>query len=907
MRNWTSEIRARLRGSKLTAADENDVIEEWSQHLDDRYRELLASGVSDEEAVTQVLIELDGSDRVRLARARADRAMDLGSAAPGAFEGLWRDVRHGFRSLRLNAGFALAAMLALGLGTGAATAVFSLLDGVVLRPLPYAEPERLVMLWDENQTEEIERSQISPVNFMDYRALPGVFDDAAAWWRPEVNLVDEFGDPIRVSTVEVSENFFDVMGVSPIVGRSFPRDSTLHDPGEPEVVISHRLWQTRFGGRQDVLGETLQMNGFPYVVVGVAPSGFHFPEDTDVWQRLSWDLTQHSRGAHFMGGIGRLRAGVTAERANADMTALARRLGEENPSSNEGWRTIAVPLQADLTGAFGPGLIALFGAAGLLLLIACINVANLLLARGSSRRSEVAVRYALGASRWRLVRQLLVENGILAVCGAALGLLIATLSVRAFLAWSPIEIPRADTISMNAPVLAFAAGTALLTALLFGLAPALLSTRTSLQSTLKDASRGSTGRLARNVRRMLIVTQVALAVALLCGAGLLIRSVRALLDEQTGVQAGDLVVVDVQLADAEYSDWGRVASFYGTLLAGLRAEPSIRSAGAGNFQPLEAGWRVQYDLPERQSAAGATYPGGHQGPPADLPMAQYHTVDEGYFRTLGVPLIRGRLFTARDDTTSPGVVIVNEAFARVAWPGEDPIGKRLIGYARNVGPLGRRISPEMNHEVIGVVADVKNTALTAEAEPAIYSSVLQFPFRRMYLFVDGRGNAANTVALIREHVQRVDPRIPLGEVKSLERVLAVAADPPRFVMLLMTSFAALALILAAIGIYGILAHTVSQRRGEIGIRMALGARPADVLQMIVSEGLALALAGALLGVLAAAASGRVLSSLLYEVAPLDPVTLILVPVTMLGVAAIACTVPGRRAALMNPTRTLRGE
>lgn len=899
MRDWIEQVRDRLAGARLDAADEAEVVEELVQHLEDRFAELRSQGVPDEEARRVALAELPDGATLRAARRRpAPEPVALsGDAGAGWLSGVWQDVRYAIRGLRLKPVFAATALLTLGLGVGAATAAFSLVEGVVLRPLPYARPDRLVMLWEANPAKELSRQQLSPVNLMDYRRLTGVFDDVAAWWRPEADLVDNSGEPIRVTTVEASENLFRVLGVRAALGRTFIVTPKLFGK-EPEAVISDRLWRTRFGGDPSVLGRTVRLNGFVHTVVGVMPRGFGFPRETDVWQRLGWDMEQHSRSAHFMEAVGRLKPGVTVAQADHDLSALGARLAREHPKTNAGWAATVVTLGADVAGVFRPGLLALFGASGLLLLIACINVANLLLARAAARRGEIAVRAALGASRGRLVRQLLAESLLLAALGTLLGMGVAWAALRGFLAWTPVEIPRAGEVGISLPVLAFAAGLTFATTLLFGLAPALLASRSSLHTTMQDIARGAAGgRGGRRGRSALVIAEVALAVALLCGAGLLIRSVSALTRQSTGVMTPEsAVAVDLQLPDAVYSDWSRVANVYATLLPALRAQPGITAVGATNFLPLDPGWRIPFGI------VGA--------PPAEREgerMAQYVTVDEGYFHALGVRLLHGRTFEPRDDANTPGVAVINETMARRFWPGENPVGKRILHMAHAVGPLGRRLVKEDEEEVIGVVADVKNTSLTSDPEPALYSSARQFPFRKMYLVIRGAGGPAALTALAQTEVRRIDAALPLGKTRSLDRVMAASVDPPRLVMLLMTAFAVLALVLAAIGIYGTLSHMVNQRRREIGLRLALGARPSDVLRLVLSEALGLAVAGALIGVAVAAASGRLLSGFLYGVRPADPITMVAVVTVVLAVALVSCVAPGRRAARTDPARTLREE
>ncbi len=835
------------------------------------------------------------------------RAAGAGSAGPGDTEARrsamatrWldaggRDVRQAVRALWRAPGFALAAVVTLGLGTGAATAVFSLVWAVVLSPLPYTEPERLVMLWETDREQNLTHDRVSPVNFMDYRSLDRVFEDAAAWWIPELNLADEAGDPIRVNAVEASENLFDVLGVQPVVGRGFPRDSTLHGP-DLEAVISHRLWRTRFGSDASVLGRAVQLNGFAYTLVGVLPPGFHYPGDTDVWQRLRWDLTQHDRAAHFMESVARLRPGVTVEAANRELASLTTRIAADFPRTSRNLGAYATPLGTELAGVFQPALLALLGASGLLLLIACINVANLMLARSTVRTTEVAVRAALGASRGRIAGLLLTESLMLSVAGTVIGVITAVVGVRAFLAWTPVDIPRADAVSVNLMVLGFAAGTSLITTLAFGLAPALMLSRTRLQHVLREGGKSSAGVRRGRSRNVLVAAEVALAVVLLAGAGLLIRSVAALLRIETGVDATRVVTADVSLPDVEYSDWPDVERLYTSLLESIRLQPGVTAAGASNFLPLEAGWRVPY-LPE-----GAA-------PPArgEAPMAQWHTVDEGWFDAVGAEIVRGRALEARDDATRPGVVVINETLARRAWPDQDPIGRRLVLNGRNIGPLGARLTADPLHEVVGVVRDVQNTDLGDATEAAVYFSQRQFPFRRMHILLRGPANTASLMGVAAAELKRLDPTVPMANVQPLERVMASPADPQRLVLLILFVFASLALTLAAVGIYGTLSYTVSQRRREIGIRMALGARPGEVVGMILGQGLLLGAVGGVIGVTAAAFGGRALSALLFHVSPADPMTLLGVLAIALGVTALACVVPGQRAAGTQPMSTLRNE
>jgi putative ABC transport system permease protein len=735
---------------------------------------------------------------------------------------------------------------------------------------------------------------ISPVTFHDYRGLTIAFEDAAAWWRPQLNLADETGDPIRVSAVETSENLFRVLGVQPAMGRAFTIHPDLFGP-ENEAVISHRLWQTRFGGDPGVIGRVIRLNGYAYTVVGIMPAGFGFPGETDLWQQLQWNLHNHSRGAHFMESVARLKPGVTVERANRELAALAVNLGREFQATNAGWTPKTIELDRETAGVFRPGLFALFGASALLLLLACINVANLLLARATARRREVALRSAIGASRRHLVRLFLTESMVLAVAGAVVGLIVAVLSVKALIVGSPVRIPRADAIAIDAPVLVFATLVAATTAIAFGLFPALVMSRAELQDALKDGSKGS-GAQGRAMRSSLVVAEVALAVMLLAGAGLLVRSVTQMLRVNTGVDPASVITTNMQLPEAAYRQWERVEPFYSALVRNLSQRPGIVAAGTTTFLPLEPGWRLPY-LPV----------GAGPVPASDQPLAQVHSADAGYFAAIRAPILRGRTFDAHDDSASAAVVIVNETLARRLWPNEDPIGKRITTTIRQIGPLARRVVAGDEHQVIGVVRDIRNTSLRDEPEPAMYFAPGQFPARRTNLVVRGRGDAAQLTAMIREEVRRLDPTLPLADVKPMSRVLAAVIDPPRFVMMLMSAFAILALTLAAVGIYGMLSYTVSHRRREFGIRLALGARPGGVLRLVLREGLTLVLAGCAIGLAAMFVAGRSLSGFLFQVKPWDAVTLVTVLGVVLGVAVLACLVPGRRASAEDPAGALRAD
>lgn len=864
-----------------------ELREEMQFHLAMKERELEAAGFGPEQA--------RAAARKALGNATYNRDASHDVWVAPEIESLWRDVPYALRSLRRTPSFTIAAVLALGLGTGSAAAVFSLLDGVVLRPLPYREPEQIVMLAEVNHAKNLEHEGLSPVNFVDYRGLTTVFADAAGWWTPQIVLTDGVNDPVRVPTVETSRNLFRVLGIAPRIGPSFTGDTALTVNGNLEAVISDRLWRSRFNGDRAIVGKAVRLNGTDHVVVGVMPPGFDFPNGTDIWEGLNWQFAQHSRFAHFVGAIGRLRPGMTPEAANRELARLTMRLAQENPPSNQNWGVRAVRLDLEIAGVFRPGLFALLGASALLLLIACLNVANLLLARATARRREVAVRAAIGASRGRLARLFFTESLVLAAMGAAVGLAVAVVSVKGLLAWSPIEIPRAAGIGVSAGVLAFAILVAIVTAVVFGLVPALTMSRANLNEALGEGAKGSSGG-GGSMRGALVVAEVSLAVVLLCGAALLIRSVSRLTRESTGVDATSVVTTTVQLPDVAYRDWGRVARFYGSLGDALRSHADVTGVGVTDRLPLDPGWREPYGLP---GVAAVTR--------EDAPEAQIVSVDDGYFAALRAPILSGRNFDARDDSASRPVVVVNETMAKRVWPGEPAVGKQLLLPWATIGPLGQRLTNDTAHVVVGIVRDIKNTSLRDQAEPSIYYTQRQFPYRTMHIVVRGRGDVAPLQAVLRAEIRRLDPGLPQPEIKTLARVLHTSIDPSRFVMLLMSVFAVLALTIAAVGIYGILSYSVSRRRREIGIRLALGAEPRTIRRMVVRQGLTMAVAGCVLGLVAAQAGAGLLAKFMYETRASDPLTLAAVVAAVIAVALVACAVPGWRASGEDPTRALRAE
>ncbi len=808
-------------------------------------------------------------------------------------DALLQDIRFGWRLLRRTPGFTLAAVLALALGVGATTAIFTVLDRVVLRPLPYPNPDRLAMVWDTNAGKALTHERISPVTFHDYRNLSHVFEDAAGWWYPQVNVTETGKDPIRVNAVEASGNFFAVIGVQPVLGPGFPASTFFSR--DAIAVISHRLWRERFTSDPSIIGKPITLSALVYRVAGVMPAGFNFPNDTDVWQRLQWDFAQHSRGAHFVEALFRLKPGVSIDAANAELRALTTRLGSEFKATNGDWGTRAIPLAHEIEGYFRPALFALFGAAAFLLLITCTNVASLLLARATAREREVAVRAAIGASRRRLISQFLTESVMLAVMGTTLGVLLAMVAVRALIAASPVDVPRLASVDVDLRVLGFAVTVAALTALAFGVVPAVLMARGDMQRPLKESGRGGDGGGSRRrARSLLVAAEVGLAVMLLVGASLLGRSFQRLVQQDPGFRSDQVVTVNLDLPNS-YNNFRKIADFYDQLLGIIRSQPGVTGAGLANFLPLDAAWRLRFLIEGRPRPAAE-----------DVPLAQHQSVDDDYFRVIGVPLLKGRFFETHDTTDAPGVVIINDALARREWPNQDPIGQQITTSVRFIGPMGAVLMPPTTkYQVIGVVANVKNASLALAPEPAVYFTYRQFSFRGFNLVVKGQADAGALIAAVRTSVQRLDPNLPLAPARTLSSVVSQATDRPRALMLLMGVFAAIALGLAALGIYSVLSYAVNQRQQELSVRLALGAQRGDLLWLVVRQGMLLALAGAAAGVAGAFALARTLSSLLYGVTAGDLTAFGTALALSILTALVACWLPARRAASMNPVDGLR--
>ncbi len=809
-------------------------------------------------------------------------------------DALRQDVRYALRSLAKAPGFTAVVLLTLALGIGANTAIFSVVNGVLLRPLPYYQPERIAVVRETYG--EGQRGTASGPNYIDWRDRNKSFEQLAAHQVRFLTVLGE-GDPEEVTAAFVSSNFFTMLGLPPVMGRGFA-------PGEDEgegsvVVLTDGFWRTRFAAAPDVLGRTLTLSGKPYSIIGVAPEGLNFPGQSQVYVPLELGVGRTAeRSSHSFDVLGRLKAGVTLEGAQADLAALARDLEREFPESNSGRSAVLIPLTSDTLGAVRPALLLLVGAVTFVLLIACANVANLFLARAASRQREIAVRAALGASRWLLARQVLVEAILLAGAGGILGLLLASWGVDLLLTLRPRGIPRLQEISIDAAALAFTFVVSILVGIGFGLFPALTLSAHDPADSFRGEGRGSSeGRRRVRFRSALVVAQVSLALVLLVGAALLVVTVRRLTLIDPGFEPEDAVIFSLPASPAKYPDQAAQTAYVQRVLAQVRATPDVSSVGAVFYVPLASG-----------DVSGDFNFEGLPPPPAGRETyAGYRIVSGDYFAAMSVPLRQGRGFGAEDRAGATPVAVVNEAFARRYLPGGSPLGKRLT--------FGDGSEDAVYREIVGVVADVRHLGLTVDPAPEIYVPFVQVPadlwgvFATIPLSVVVR-SAAPVESLgpaLRAAVREADPDQVVSQVRPAGELITGAIARQRFSMLLLLAFGVLALTLAAVGVYGVLAYTVSQRTRELGIRLALGARTAAVRGLVLRQGLAMAFGGILLGLLCAIALGRLLAGLLYGVSSADPLVLGAVSFLLAAASVFACLVPAIRATKVNPMDALRSE
>jgi putative ABC transport system permease protein len=816
---------------------------------------------------------------------------------------LWQDVRYGWRILRRNPGFATVAVLTLAIGIGANAAIFSIVYTVLLRPLPYADPSRVVMVWDSDPNRKIPRGTVSPAEFLDWEEMNHSFEALSAILPSNVTLTGN-GEPEQTWGVHASGNLFRVLGVKPALGRDFAPDEER--PGHEQVaMLGYGIWQRRFGGDAGIIGRSVSIDYKPYTIIGVLPKTFSLfgtSAALDVWLPFAFDRAQLNREDHELVVFGRLKKGVQVQQAQAEMETIIAALKKQYPQVDQKNGVLVEGFQAFLTNTLRPALLVFFAAVTFVLLIACANVANLMLARAATREREIALRATLGAGRRRILAQLLTESVLLSLIGGALGVLVAYGGVRFLHAVLPAagnhEIPFSGQIALNGTVLAFVLGLSLLTGIIFGLAPAIQISRAELGESLKEGSRGSTGgRRSHFVRSALIVTEVALSLMLLVGAGLLLRSFALLMSEDLGFNPSNLLTMQLWLPEANYSAPAQVANFYRQALTQTAAIPGVKSASAINFLPLTH-WA---DFCDFEIAGRTTPPSGEQF------TSRYNVIDSQYLRTMEIPVRKGRDLASSDGPDSAGVVLINEALVSRYWPDENPIGKQIRIHLPAVKTPWEPQPRDSWLTIVGVVGDIREWDWGFDKIPALYLPYTQVPSRLMSIVIRANGDPGQLTSAVRHIVEGLDANLPVTTVSTMDDLLAQAVSQRRLSMVLLAVFAAVAMLLAAVGIYGVMAYAVAQRTHEIGIRMALGAERADVLHMIVGDGMRLAGLGLVAGLILSVMAMRLLQSQLYGVRSTDPITFICVAVVLSVVAAMASYFPARRATKVDPLTALRYE
>ncbi|MEY2561366.1 MAG: hypothetical protein QOG51_1781, partial [Verrucomicrobiota bacterium] len=797
------------------------------------------------------------------------------------------DLRYALRQLLKAPSFTAVAILTLALGIGACRAIFSVVNTVLLRPLDYPQPDRIVIIRETNFPQFPEFS-VSPPNYLDWEKQTKSYEYLAAYSGAGLNLTGE-GEPQRLVGVKATAHYFDAYGVKPALGRMLLPEEDA--PGKNHVVVlSYPFWQRVFGGTRDVVGKSIQLNGEPYTVVGVAPVGFGLTSKVDAWTPMAFkpeETKNDARGGHYINVVGRLRPGVTVAQARAELEVIAAQLAQQYPDSNKGWGIFLMPLQDYSVRDVKPVLYTLLGAVGCVLLIACANLANLLLARATARHREISIRAALGASRGRLVRQLLTESVVLSLCGGVAGLLLARWGLDALLALAPTSLPRVTEIHLDSGVLIFSLALSILTGLLFGIAPAWLAARADVNEALKQGSRGSTEGGARGrLRSALVVIEVTFALMLLGGAGLLARSFMQLAHVDPGFIPENATLLRLSLPQKKYAMPEQQNAFADALLDRVKALPGVQFAGITHSMPLVSDYVLGFNIEGRPAIA-----------PSDLPSTNYYAVTPDYFRAMGIRLIRGRVFTAQDDAKAPRVAIINETMARQHFPNEDPIGKRI-----NITN-----GPDTWREIVGIVADIKQYGVDKATSAQSYEPFAQVPFSSLNVVIRTNGSPAALLGALRPAVYAVDKDQPIGTIRPLEEIMADSLARQRFAMTLLTVFSLVALVIAAVGIYGVMAYNVVQRTGEFGIRMALGAQQGDVLRLVLAQGGKLIGIGLVIGLAATLAASRAMGSMLFNTSAQDPLTLSMITLLLGAVALIACLLPANRATKVNPIEALRAE
>jgi putative ABC transport system permease protein len=806
---------------------------------------------------------------------------------------LWQDLRYGARMLFKNPGFTLIAVLSLALGIGANTALFSVVNAVLLRPLPFHEPDRLAMIWEDASFISFPQDTPAPGNFADWKAQTQTFADLAARGNRSFNLTGD-GEPEKIQAYEITANFFPLLGVKPALGRNFSAEED--QPGANKVaIISNSLWQNRYGGDASILNRSIVLNDEKYTVIGVMPANFQFGESyIKLWTPIAFtpqELANH--GDHYLNVVGRLKPGVTLEQANADIKAIMKRIAAQRPDVSGQLGANVISLHEQVAGKMRRSLWLLLGAVGMVLLIACANIAGLLLSRAAARQKEIAVRAALGAGRFRIVRQLLTESVVLAGVGGVLGVLLASWSFALLKRLVPSEMEASTALEMDARVLGFALLASLIAGVLFGLVPALQASRLDLTAALKQsAGRSGFGRGHRRLRQAFVVGEIAMALVLLVGAGLLIQTLSKLHGQYADFRAESLLTIRTVLPENKYREQPKRVAFYDHVLERVQALPGVASAGYSTTVPLEwAGGANGITIEGRQATPNVSWNANHR------------QISAAYLQTMGVALRGGRYFTEQDTAETQPVAIINETMARQYWPNEIAIGKRFKN-----GPVDSR-HPWL--EIVGVVADVRQMSVDKPSKAEMYFPYRQIRSHAFYaprdLVIRATVEPTGLVAAVRNAVQAVDPNQPLSNIRTMDAVFGEHTQMRQMGMLLLTTFAALALLLAMLGIYGVLSYFVTQHTQEIGVRLALGADGSTIFRMVLKRGLTLAAIGVAIGLAASLALARLLQSLLFEVSPADPTTYAAVAALLVVISAFACALPARRATKVDPMIALRCE
>jgi putative ABC transport system permease protein len=803
-----------------------------------------------------------------------------------------QDLRHAVRVLRKTPVFTLVVVFTLALGIGANTAMFSVVNAVLLQDLPFSDPSRVV---DINEYNNGGATAIAPANFVDWRRMTRSFSVMAVYRPRTFNVSTGTGEPERLQGAQTSSTFFDVLGVTPIRGRSFTADDA--EPGRASVILSYGLWQRRFAGA-DVVGRAMRLNGEPFTIVGVMPAAFNFPQAAEFWTNAAYDLPpggpgdpRENRGGHYLRGIARLNNGVSLEQANAELLTITEQLKTQYPDTNTNFTTQAASLQEQLVGSSRTPLIILLGAVGCVLLIVIANVANLLMARATVRARELAIRAAIGANRRTLIRQLLTESVVMAVVGGVLGVLLAFWGVDLILALDPGEVPRVTPISVDATALLFAVGLSLLTGVLFGVGPAWQASRPQLQSTLKDATRGTTGEGSRHFARMgLVLAEVAISLVLLVGAGLLFRSLMTLLDVPLGFTTSGVMTMQVAPTGENYRAPAHFIAYWNRVLENVRAVPGVKAAALSASAPMTPG----------MSVLAFQVSGRPEVPLHQSPIGHYLEVSPGYFDAMGIPVLSGREFAPQDAIENPRVIVINEAMARREFPNQDPLGQR---FSFGPGPDNQ----QQWLEIVGVVGNVRQYRADEAPVPMTYVVHTSSTQRAYSLIVRTDGDAMALAGSVRAAVQAIDPSLPIVRARTLDEVIGASLTQRRFNMTLLLVFAAIALVLAVAGIYGTVAYAVAQRTQEIGIRVALGATTGEVLRLVLIDALKPVGGGLAIGMIAAFGLTRALDRLVYGISTADTVTFVTLPLFLGLVAMLASWLPALRATRVDPMIALRAD